>query len=130
MIKIIKDGKLEKFTKTCSDCGCVFEYELVDLKKEYDYSMVLTSYPSQYRYIRYVECPCCGHKIVHDTGCEVVDNTLTYPKVIYTTNTSGELSCEDCLYYQKIKLNPEKQYEVGDTPCTWCPKMQPKCISE
>lgn len=128
MIKIIKDGKLEKFTKTCPDCGCVFEYELSDTIKEYNYQFAYSTYPILYPYTRYVRCPCCGRKIVHDTGCEEV-NTLTYPNVIYTTVNSGEKGCEDCLYYQEIKLNHEKQYKVGDTPCTWCPKMQPKCTS-
>lgn len=71
-IKIIKEGKLEnyRFTKTCPICGCEFEYELCDLKKEYDYSVCLTTYPAQYRYIRYVECPCCHERVTHDSGCD------------------------------------------------------------
>ena len=39
-IKIIKQGKVTKFTKTCPDCGCEFEYEASDLST--DYSVCLT----------------------------------------------------------------------------------------
>lgn len=44
------------------------------------------------------------------------------PGVTYTNN-----GCEDCLYYIQMKDNP--RLIVGDTPCTWCPKMQPYCTS-
>lgn len=46
------------------------------------------------------------------------------PGVKYTNS-----GCEDCLYYQHIKNNPLKANQVGDTPCTWCPKMVPICTS-
>ena len=45
------------------------------------------------------------------------------PGVKYTN------SCEECLYYQQMKNNPLKANQVGDTPCTWCPKMRPTCTS-
>ena len=73
MIKVIKEGKVEnyKFKKTCSVCGCEFEYELRDLYKDYDNSRCLTSYPPQYSYCRYVNCPCCGERVLHDTGYDI-----------------------------------------------------------
>lgn len=37
-IKIIKDGKMTKFKKTCPDCGCEFEYEASDLSADYSAS--------------------------------------------------------------------------------------------
>lgn len=45
------------------------------------------------------------------------------PGVKYTAD-----SCEDCLYYQQTK-GKDSIYIVGDTPCTWCPKMRPTCTS-
>ena len=45
------------------------------------------------------------------------------PGVTYTNG-----SCEDCLYYQQMK-GKDVPYIVGDTPCTWCRKMQPYCTS-
>lgn len=35
--------------------------------------------------------------------------------------------CEDCWWYQQQKANPNPTITIGDTPCTWCPKMQPNC---
>lgn len=61
MIKIIKEGKITRFKKTCPDCGCEFEYETSDLIP--DYSVCLTTFPSQYS--TYVICPCCGKHIRH-----------------------------------------------------------------
>lgn len=61
MIKIIKEGKITRFKKTCPDCGCEFEYETSDLIP--DYSVCLTTFPSQYS--TYVICPCCGKHIHH-----------------------------------------------------------------
>ena len=124
MVKIIKEGKKEnyKFKAFCKVCGCEFEYELVDLKKEYDYYMVLTSYSVQYRYVRYVECRCCHVRVIHDQGSDVRE----YPNVIYTTtnpsNTQNYLDCETC------PNRPDPNNPVfGDTPCTFCKKMRPVC---
>ena len=63
MIKILRPGKTIKFTKTCHECGCEFEYDICDVEK--DYSLCLTTYPPKYN--RYVRCPHCGEKIYHDT---------------------------------------------------------------
>lgn len=60
-IKIIKEGKITKFTKTCPDCGCEFEYEQEDVNV--DYTVYLTSYPGKYN--TYVICPCCGKHLHH-----------------------------------------------------------------
>ena len=120
MIQIIKEGKLEnyKFKTTCPVCGCEFEYELCDLHKKYDFGRCLTSYPPQYMYKRYVTCPCCGENIFHDSGSDFGDT----PQIIYT-NTSQSLSdCDTC----PNKPNPDKVV-FGDTPCTFCEKMTPKC---
>ena len=35
--------------------------------------------------------------------------------------------CEDCWYYQQRKYS--NKIEFGDSPCTWCPKMQVTCTS-
>ena len=87
MINILKHGNKKKFTVTCPDCGCEFEYETEDLKA--DYSLCLTSYPGQYR--RYIVCPECGKMIYHDS---ILEPYPTYPNVIYTTNTNEELDCD------------------------------------
>lgn len=152
-ITIIKEGKLEnyKFKTTCPICGCEFEYELCDLRKEYDYSMCLTSYPAQYRYVRYVECPCCHERVTHDSGHDFGKNNhgLIYtttnineltlsekeardkmffvdynnPSVVWNGGVNGELDCETC----PNKPNFNGELVVGDTPCNWCPKKQPTC---
>lgn len=63
MIKIIKQGKITRFKKTCQDCGCEFEYEASDLIM--DYNVCLTTYPPKYN--TYVVCPCCGKRVYHGT---------------------------------------------------------------
>ena len=47
-IEIIKQGQT-KFTAYCSQCGCKFTYELEDLNAA-----------------ECIECPCCGHTILHN----------------------------------------------------------------
>lgn len=37
--------------------------------------------------------------------------------------------CEHCWWYQQQKANPNPTITFGDTPCTWCPKMQITCTS-
>ena len=66
MIKIIKEGKITKFKKTCPDCCCEFEYEASDLIT--DYSVCLTTCPPLYG--TYVVCPCCGKHIYHRVASE------------------------------------------------------------
>ena len=125
-IRIIKEGKKEnyRFRIVCPVCGCDFEYELADLKKEYDYSSVLTTYPAQYRYLRYVECPCCQERIVHDSETGVGEYPNKYPEIIYTSNNQ-DLDCETC----PNKPDPNKSLTVGDIPCTWCKKNSPYCYT-
>jgi len=126
-IRIIKEGKQEnyKFKAICPVCGCEFEYELVDLKKEYDYSMILTSYPSQYRYIRYVECPCCHERVIHDSGSDVGEYPNKQPIITYTSNqgtNNQDLDCDTC----SNKPDPNNLV-FGDTPCSFCKKWKPMC---
>ena len=113
-IKIIKHGEKKKFTKTCPDCGCEFEFETEDLKTDYEFC--LTSYPGQYR--RYVLCPECGKKLYHDT----ISIDPQPPHIIYTGQTTRTLDCETC------PNRPDPDHPVvGDTPCSLCPKMTPTC---
>lgn len=105
-IKIIKQGKTTKFTKTCPRCGCEFEHEEEDLKV--DYSFCLTTYPCQFS--AYVICPCCGKHLHH--------GYVSNPNVIYTTPTVfNDLDCEKC----PCRPDPEKPV-AGDSPCDWCIK--------
>jgi len=121
-IKIIKHGQKPKFTKVCPHCGCEFEYEFEDLRVESNLSLNTCSYPPYKK--RVVVCPDCGEKLYHDS---IVDPDWTYPNVIYT-NTNGlgtaDLDCDKCPNKPDFKNG---KYVVGDTPCTWCPKMQPYC---
>ena len=131
-IRIIKEGKKTKFTKTCPDCGCEFEYEAEDLKV--DYTICLTTYPCQYN--TYVICPCCGKHIHH--GTTFADNwpkigdpipcspnyPNNWPWITWTTGTGTELDCDKC----PNKPDPTK-IVVGDSPCTWCKKNQPYCTN-
>lgn len=49
--------------------------------------------------------------------------TAPSPSII----TLHNYSCEDCWWYQHLKNNPNYTVTVGDTPCTWCSKIQPTC---
>ena len=119
-IKIIKDGKMTKFRKTCPDCGCEFEYEASDLSA--DCGVCLTTYPP--RYNTYVVCPCCGKRIHHGTT-EAAGLTTASPKIYYTdTSMQSTYDCDEC----PNRPDPNK-ITVGDTPCTWCKKRQPYCFS-
>lgn len=123
-IRIIKEGKPVKFTKTCPDCGCEFEYDVSDLKT--DYSICLTTYPGQYN--TYIVCPCCGKHIHHGTkSADDLTRTSSWPKIYYT-NTQ-DITLENNLYDCDKCINrpdPSKPV-VGDTPCTLCKKNQPYC---
>ena len=116
-IKIIKQGKMTKFTKACPDCGCEFEYEQDDIKV--DYSCCLTTYPCQYG--TYVICPCCGKHLHHGYTTPAISS---YPNITYTTTTASWPDCDTC----QFKPDPNKVV-VGDTPCTWCKKKQLYCVS-
>lgn len=58
-MKIIKPGKLEKKVK-CSYCECEFEYDVEDIKEDYDYPY--TCFASSTKQ-KFVKCPECGNKI-------------------------------------------------------------------
>ena len=115
-IKIIKQGKTTKFTKTCPDCGCEFEYEPEDVKV--DSSVCFTSYPAQYG--TYVICPCCGKHLDH--GYTTFTNTLNVSYTDSTVTGFRALDCEKCPY----KPDPEKP-TAGDSPCDWCIKRHFTC---
>ena len=117
-IKIIKQGKITKFTKTCPDCGCEFEYEEEDLKV--DTSMCLTTYPCQFS--TYVICPCCGKHLHHgyiSTTGYISTNISSYPNITYTVTKTGvkDLDCDNC----PNRPDPENPV-AGDSPCDWCIK--------
>ena len=117
-IKIIKEGKITKFRKTCPDCGCEFEYEASDLAT--DYPECLTTYPPKYN--TYVVCPCCGKHLHHGYTTPA---SSSYPNITYTTTATSWPDCDTC----QFKPDPNKVV-VGDTPCTWCKKKQPYCVSD
>lgn len=117
MIKIIKEGKVTKFTKTCPDCGCEFEYEMSDLQT--DYRIYLTTYPGKYN--TYVVCPCCGKHIHH--GYTEPDYSILSPTISYTSKFE-ELDCDKCPNKPDFKNGSPV---FGDSPCTWCRKNQFYC---
>ena len=117
-INIIKEGRrLTKFTITCPDCGCEFEYEQEDVKV--NSNVCLTSYPSQYE--AYVICPCCGKHLYHGYVTKSISN---YPSINYSTTRMEikDINCDTC----PDKPNPEKPV-VGDSPCDWCIKRHFTC---
>lgn len=97
-IKIIKEGKIGKFTKTCPYCGCEFEYGQGDIK-----------------YGTYVICPCCGKHLPHNRYIAYYNNShINYippEKEFIVTN------CDNC----PNKPDP-KNVVTGDSPCDWCIK--------
>ena len=98
-IKIIKEGKTGKFTKTCPYCGCEFEYEQGDIKY----------------YGTYVICPCCGKHLSHNGYMAYYNN----PNVVHISPEKGSIVaiCDNC----PNKPNP-KYTITGDSPCDWCIK--------
>ena len=96
-IKIIEKGKTGKFTKTCPNCGCKFEYEQGDA------------------YGTYVICPCCGKHLHHNGYIAYYNN----PNVNYIPPEKGFIftNCDNC----PNKPNP-KYTITGDSPCDWCIK--------
>ena len=123
-IKVIKHGK-EIFKVVCPICGCEFSYQTEDLKEDRFHN-------------HYVECPDCKQIVSHEyesknksitltNGSSTVDYKLSYkylPNTAWTTATSWP-DCDTC----PNKPDPNKLV-VGDTPCTWCKKNQPYCISD
>ena len=123
-IKVIKHGK-ETFKAVCPVCGCEFSYQAEDLKEDRFHN-------------HYVECPDCKQVVSHEYEVKkkditwikdspVVDYKLNYPYMPNTTwtTTTDSLNCATC----PNKPDPNKLV-VGDTPCTWCKKNQPYCISD
>jgi hypothetical protein len=121
-IKIIKHGA-KTFKAVCPVCGCEFEYEYEDLKKEYGF-------------VKFVLCPDCGEMIYHHDFKEPKApdlepwNPITKPYITwehpYVGGWDGDqpYDCEKCIN----KPDPNK-IVVGDTPCTWCKKNLPYCTS-
>lgn len=112
MIKILKEGRPQKFTTTCPDCGCEFEYELEDVKT--DYSICLTTYPGQYN--TYVICPCCGKHIHH--GTIKAEGYISLP----TSNKLNDAEynpCDTCSN-RFGTMDGLGNPVVEDSPCQWC----------
>ena len=120
MIKIIKDGKPQKFTTKCQDCGCEFEYELEDIKT--DFGICLTTYPCQYN--TYVICPCCGNYIHHGTVPEKavlvgIDRTENKTEIEDKPSKTESNPCEAC-HNRFDQVDGLGNPIVGDSPCQWC----------
>lgn len=105
-IKIIKEGKTGKFTKTCPYCGCEFEYGQGDIK-----------------YGTYVICPCCGKHLSHNGYIAYYNNDyIAYynnPNVVHISPEKGSIVtiCDNC------PNRPNPKYTItGDSPCDWCIK--------
>ena len=125
MINIIRHGK-ETFRATCPICGCEFTYQAEDLKEDCFHN-------------HHVECPECKTLVSHafEEKKKCIDPDILWKKAeeeikktdplpVYLPNGQyvGSLDCATC----PSRPNPDKPV-VGDTPCNWCPKMQPYCIS-
>lgn len=64
-MKIIKRGNI---TTTCTKCGCEFQYEKNDIKKNVvsvreDVGVIIPFYRTTKYELSIVECPQCGDKI-------------------------------------------------------------------
>lgn len=77
MKKIIKQGNL-KFYKTCSICGCEFEYETEDIANNV------------------VECPCCKTQLVHQQ-CRITSD-IEPLKINYVVPDVSSDPCQTCIY--------------------------------
>ena len=115
-IKVIRHGT-KIFRITCPVCGCEFEYEYEDLQTIYGIA-------------KQIKCPDCGEMLDHrEVKPRPEPNPINplNPYIIWTTNTPGyNLDCATC----PNRPDPNKPITVGDTPCTWCKKNQPYCISD
>lgn len=60
MITVIEHGP-KKIKARCPHCGCIFEYELEDVKTEGILSTIQYNSTGQY-----VECPDCKYHVYHD----------------------------------------------------------------
>lgn len=123
MIKIITPGKTD-FRMTCDKCGCVFEYNVVDIDDGY------------------IKCPTCGKKHYgFGSDYELEKGAAGYspteltkpdqPSDYYTVPLrttpvmpvdpliSQPIDCKGCTTYKQI-CSPTGY--VGDLPCQWCYK--------
>lgn len=107
MIKVIKHGK-ETFEAVCPICGCEFTYQIEDLCF----------------HDHYVECPDCKQQVPHEY--EAKKKEFVWGKgLLLTANDS--LNWPDC---DKCPNRPDPNNPIiGDSPCTWCKKMQPYCYT-
>lgn len=108
-IKIIKEGKIGKFTKTCPYCRCEFEYGQGDIKVDSNFS----------EYDTYVICPCCGKHLSHNDYIAYYNN----PNVIHISPEKGFIvtNCDNC------PNKPNPKYTIrGDSPCDWYIKYKKK----
>lgn len=117
MIKIIKPGKTD-FRMTCDKCGCIFEYNVEDIKDSY------------------IKCPTCHkdyygfepeylEKPLFDTGLAECEPTGPLGEPGSLKTLPGEPiyqslnSCEGCPTYKQL-CSPNGY--IGDLPCQWCNK--------
>lgn len=75
MIKVIEHGP-KTIKARCPKCGCIFEYELEDVKNEMGLGFECYSY-------NYVECPDCKYHVYHDYF--KLEEELKEPKIWYST---------------------------------------------
>lgn len=117
MINIIKHGK-ETFRVVCPVCGCEFTYQAEDLKTDMFGN-------------HHVECPDCKSAVPHDEPKVKGIGDLSWKDrqfyVDYQNPSAFWTNWPDCATCPN-RPNPDKPV-VGDSPCTWCKKMQPYCYT-
>ena len=129
MIQIIENGKpLKKYkvvyTIGCPNCGCKFCCEKEDFRE-------IEKTPNG---LHTIDCPWCEHELqlrLAEMKTELVEIKELEPVVVPTPTplpTGGYEypDCNTCPY----KPDPSKWWIAGDTPCTFCKKMQPTCVSK
>ena len=118
MINIIKHGK-ETFRVVCPVCGCEFTYQAEDLKADMFGN-------------HYVECPDCKNAVPHDEPKVKGIGDLSWRDrqfyVDYQNPKTTWTNWPDCATCPN-RPDPNKPITVGDSPCTFCKKMQPYCTS-
>lgn len=72
-MKVIKKGNvIPKNRITCKDCGCIFEYDTVDIETckqewtEFDHSLYMNEYHCTHD-LDFVKCPTCAEHITIGT---------------------------------------------------------------
>ena len=118
MINVIKHGK-ETFKAVCPICGCEFTYQAEDLKEDCFGN-------------HYVECPDCKQVVSHEYEAKkkglqkkiYVDDKDTIYSAYTTTPAIDWPDCDKC----PNRPDPNNPV-IGDSPCTWCKKMQPYCYA-